>query len=236
MDLLKYFERDGLPAHLQWITNAFGALAAELADALPHDPELEVALRKLLEAKDCAARVALHSGHEEIQTDTAALAVPDGPIGESVRNIESLLALKRHAPVVYFIRNGNRVKIGTTQNLRGRVARLSLRTEDLLRVEHGGVNYERTIHELFVDYRIGNTEWFHMRGAVADRIAKRETLQDRIKNALSHYGPMRRRDLEVRIGATERQVLKALEGLKPYVERTADSQWRWVADPVSRVG
>jgi hypothetical protein len=226
MDLLKYFERDGLPAHLQWITNAFGALAAELADSLPDDPELGTALRKLLEAKDCAARVALYADHEKSQTDTAVLAVPDGPIGESVRSIDTLLALKRHAPVVYFIRNGNRIKIGTTQNLRGRVSQLSLRVDDLARVEHGGVNYERAVHERFAAHRIGNTEWFHLRGEISDRLAKRETIQERVRNALTHYGEMRRRDLEVRIGISERQALDALRAMRPDVERTAENTWR----------
>jgi Meiotically Up-regulated Gene 113 (MUG113) protein len=228
MDLLRYFERDHLPPHLQWISDAFRNLATELADGLPDDPELEAALRKLLEAKDCAARAALYAGSKEKELDTAALATPDGPIGESVRSVEALLAAKRHAPVAYFIRNGNRVKIGTTQNLRGRVSQLSLRIDDLVRVEHGGVNYERSLHERFAEHRIGNTEWFHLRGDVADRIALRETIQDRVRNALAFYGEMRRRDLELMIGITERQTLKALEGLKPKVERTPNDTWRLV--------
>jgi gamma-glutamyl:cysteine ligase YbdK (ATP-grasp superfamily) len=37
----------------------FHALAHELADRLPADPETTVALRKLLESKDCAVRASL---------------------------------------------------------------------------------------------------------------------------------------------------------------------------------
>ena len=236
MHLLRHFNRDHLPSHLQWISESFRDLATELADNLPEDPELEAALRKLLEAKDCAVRVALHADDEAAESDAAALAAPDGPIGESVPSVESLLSAKRHAPVVYFIRNGNRVKIGTTQNLRGRITRLSLRTDDLVRVEHGGHAYERSIHERFAEYRIGKTEWFHLRGEIADRIARRETIQDRVRNALEHHGELRRRDLEIAVGASERQVLKALEGLKPGVERTSEGAWRLAVRPMRRVG
>lgn len=226
MDLLRYFERDHLPPHLRWLSDSFLSLATELADDLPDDPELEGALRKLLEAKDCAVRAALSVEGIATGLDTAALATPDGPIGSTVANVEALLSAKRHAPVVYFIRNGTRVKIGTTQNLRGRITRLSLRTDDLVRVEHGGVNYERSIHELFADHRIGNTEWFHLRGEVADRIAKRETIQDRVRSTLAHHGEMRRRDLEVAVGLSEKQVLDALRAMRPAVERTEENTWR----------
>lgn len=58
--LLRYFEYDHLPEHLRAISAPFHALAYTLArnDALD-GPELTTALRKLLEAKDCAVRAAL---------------------------------------------------------------------------------------------------------------------------------------------------------------------------------
>jgi hypothetical protein len=56
--ILRYFEHDHLPANLQAFAQPFHALAHDLAGKL-EGPELTVALRKLLEAKDCAVRAAL---------------------------------------------------------------------------------------------------------------------------------------------------------------------------------
>jgi len=62
--LLRYFEWEHLPLHLQPISRAFQTLALQLVQGnlseKPLDgPELTTALRKLLEAKDCAVRAAL---------------------------------------------------------------------------------------------------------------------------------------------------------------------------------
>ena len=70
-DILRYFEYQHLPPHLQEISQHFHWLAHALVGQAPtHDasthiqfhlegPELDVALRKLLEAKDAAVRAAL---------------------------------------------------------------------------------------------------------------------------------------------------------------------------------
>lgn len=52
--------------------------------------------------------------------------------------------------------------------------------------------------------------------------------QDRVRNALTKYGNCTRRELEQATGLEERQVLKAIEGLKPDVERTDAGTWRMV--------
>lgn len=57
--MLKYFSFHHLPEHLQDISAGFGGLAAALVGTLPSSAERTVALRKLLEAKDCAVRAAL---------------------------------------------------------------------------------------------------------------------------------------------------------------------------------
>lgn len=56
--LLRYFAYEHLPAHLQDISRPFGELAEAIVRDFPvHDSaESEVALRKLLEAKDAAVR------------------------------------------------------------------------------------------------------------------------------------------------------------------------------------
>lgn len=73
----------------------------------------------------------------------------------------------RHEPVVYFLRNGDRVKIGTSTNLRQRVENLSLRRQDLILVVEGDRSTERGFHDQFVKQRVGFTEWFHLTGELA---------------------------------------------------------------------
>lgn len=56
---LQFFAYEHLPEHLQKISKPFGDLARELDVSLPNNPEKSTALRKLLEAKDCAVRAVL---------------------------------------------------------------------------------------------------------------------------------------------------------------------------------
>jgi len=57
--LLQFFEYAHLPLHLQTVSKPFGDLAKQIEETLPHNPEKTTALRKLLEAKDCAVRALL---------------------------------------------------------------------------------------------------------------------------------------------------------------------------------
>jgi len=57
--LLKFFAYTHLPPHLQEVSAPFGVLAQTVADRAPDSPETTVAIRKLLEAKDCAVRAIL---------------------------------------------------------------------------------------------------------------------------------------------------------------------------------
>jgi len=54
--LLQFFKFDHLRADLQLVSEPFHQLAIEIVKNLPRNPERTVALRKLLEAKDCAVR------------------------------------------------------------------------------------------------------------------------------------------------------------------------------------
>jgi hypothetical protein len=56
--VLKFFEYAHLPDHLQAVSRPFCELATTIADG-PQNAETTVALRKLLEAKDCAVRATL---------------------------------------------------------------------------------------------------------------------------------------------------------------------------------
>jgi len=54
--ILQFFAYAHLPPHLQAVSQPFAELANKLVLDLPRNPELTVALRKLLEAKDAAVR------------------------------------------------------------------------------------------------------------------------------------------------------------------------------------
>jgi len=58
--MLQFFEYEHLPPHLQKVSMQFKHVAEYLAHALPRNPERTVALRKLLEAKDCAVRAVIY--------------------------------------------------------------------------------------------------------------------------------------------------------------------------------
>jgi hypothetical protein len=57
--LSQFFAYDHLKPPLQDVSKPFGELAARIVDTLPDNPERTTALRKLLEAKDCAVRAFL---------------------------------------------------------------------------------------------------------------------------------------------------------------------------------
>lgn len=54
--MLQFFEYAHLRPELQVVSKPFGDLARLIVEGLPRNPERTVALRKLLEAKDCAVR------------------------------------------------------------------------------------------------------------------------------------------------------------------------------------
>lgn len=60
--MLQFFAYAHLPEHLQVISKPFGDLAGNIALNLPRNPERSAALRKLLEAKDCAVRANIYKG------------------------------------------------------------------------------------------------------------------------------------------------------------------------------
>jgi len=58
--MLQFFQYAHLPERLQEISKPFGDMAQFIVETLPRNPERTVALRKLLEAKDCAVRAHLY--------------------------------------------------------------------------------------------------------------------------------------------------------------------------------
>jgi len=61
--LMQFFSFGHLPEHLQKVSEPFHSLALTIDDlAIPGNPEKTAALRKLLEAKDCAVRAVIFKG------------------------------------------------------------------------------------------------------------------------------------------------------------------------------
>jgi len=58
--MMQFFAYAHLPEHLQKTSRPFVELAQQIVDSLPSNPERTAALRKLLEAKDCAVRALLY--------------------------------------------------------------------------------------------------------------------------------------------------------------------------------
>lgn len=54
--LMQFFQYQHLPPHLAVVSQPFSELAERLHTELPDNQERTMALRKLLEAKDCAVR------------------------------------------------------------------------------------------------------------------------------------------------------------------------------------
>lgn len=69
--------------------------------------------------------------------------------------------------VVYYLRNGDRVKIGTTANPRQRFA--AIWHEEVLAFERGDRRLERRRHEQFAADRLGESEWFRLTPAIAEQ-------------------------------------------------------------------
>lgn len=58
--IMQFFGYEHLPPEYQNVVKPFALLAQYITDALPQNPERTVALRKLLEARDAAARAMVY--------------------------------------------------------------------------------------------------------------------------------------------------------------------------------
>jgi len=76
--MLQFFDYAHLKPELQGHSKPFWVLAQLLCNTLPQNPERTVALRKLLEAKDCAVRAKLYNEHAgEVVTSGQAQALDE---------------------------------------------------------------------------------------------------------------------------------------------------------------
>jgi hypothetical protein len=118
-------------------------------------------------------RLAVEAGHRKaalVRDDSALLGY--GPEAEELRRAEERdIELPGHlAPrpaVVYYMRLGNRCKIGWTNDLRRRV--INIQPEELLATEPGGVVTETQRHEQFKALRVVG-EWFKYEGTLIEHV------------------------------------------------------------------
>ena len=70
--IIKYFEYEHLPEHLQEVSKPICDLAKTMDEMLPDCAEKSAGLRKLLEAKDCMVRAHIDKvkwdDHQEVKT------------------------------------------------------------------------------------------------------------------------------------------------------------------------
>lgn len=95
--------------------------------------------------------------------------------------------------VVYYIRFGERIKIGTSGNPRGRLA--SLPWEEVLAFERGGRAVEQRRHAQFAEHRIPGSEWFHTHEALRAHIAE---LSEGVDDPWERYSLWLSRELALR--------------------------------------
>lgn len=74
---------------------------------------------------------------------------------------------RNQVEVVYYMRLGNRVKIGWTTNLT--VRRAAIQPEEVMVTEPGGQKLEYQRHQQFKHLRVSG-EWFRLEGPLADHI------------------------------------------------------------------
>lgn len=108
-------------------------------------------------------------GHQAAVTEASAEAKPTTGTGEPAAASRPWeIPARKHRPLVYFLRNGNRIKIGTTTELKRRIRTLALRPENVVLLLDGDQRLERELHRQFAGLRIGNSEWFAYDGPLID--------------------------------------------------------------------
>jgi hypothetical protein len=75
---------------------------------------------------------------------------------------------RQRVDVVYYIRFDDRMKIGTSSNLRQRMSQLW--HDELVALERGGRTRERLRHAQFGQWRLGSSEWFELAPELVDHV------------------------------------------------------------------
>lgn len=152
-----------LPAEDQAVIDAIHDREAQQAAAAFDASEKEQRRQRL-------SAIVSSLGYELSETQTPAVQPADA------NHVRWAVPSGKHAPLVYFIRNGNRIKIGTSTELKRRIRTLALRAENVALLLDGDRRLERQLHNQFKDLRIGDTEWFAYEAPLTDYIADQNRL------------------------------------------------------------
>jgi hypothetical protein len=104
-------------------------------------------------------------GDEDLIARARVLSIPNALAGP-------------HEEAVYFLRNGDRVKIGYSSNLRLRITALSLRPRDAMLLLAGDKMLERALHRHFHRQRVFLTEWFDLAGSLQRFLDNQQDRED----------------------------------------------------------
>lgn len=99
---------------------------------------------------------------------------PEAMTDQAVRVVLPPVIPAQHEPVVYFLKNGGRVKIGTSRALGKRLRGLSLSRNMLVLVLSGGSGLEHNLHRRFEPLRVEQTEWFNYSGPLRAYVGERK--------------------------------------------------------------
>ncbi|MFD9248487.1 GIY-YIG nuclease family protein [Streptomyces bottropensis] len=145
-------------------------------------PDEDQAVIDSIISREVAQRAAVYDASEREQRRTRLTAIVES-LGYTLTDtpaapgnpaeapaVRWTIPAGKHAPLVYFIRNGNRMKIGTTTELKRRIRTLALRPENVALLVNGDRRREREYHKQFAEHRIGTSEWFAYEGTLADHV------------------------------------------------------------------
>lgn len=91
--------------------------------------------------------------------------------------------------VVYYIKHGDRIKIGTSTSWHKRL--LALPHDELLALEHGGPRREQERHTQFIRDRIRRTEWFTITDELMEHISSVRRTNERFEDSIKRHNSNR---------------------------------------------
>jgi len=139
----------------------------------------------LVRCLQCGASMAIESDHSYVRR--LDIDIAEMQIDPSTSDNDALLASRvaihrakqaKGTPLVYFIRLGAYMKIGTSVDVRSRIGSLSLADGNLLAVIPGSYDVEREMHQRFARLR-SFKEWFYFQDELKAYVAE---LQQQLVN------------------------------------------------------
>jgi hypothetical protein len=172
----KYIPRAGDPAVLPFISvvREWQRAGIEMTEELMA-AALKLAHQRLEEGRREVAKI-YDTREKEAATQAKLDALKPGAFGDAA------------GAVVYYIRRGEYVKIGTTTNLKQRMR--DLMPDEVLAVEPGSYDLESTLHAQFAEIRFSpSMEYFKLTEELQEHIAAVVERHGPPPSGLSQFGP-----------------------------------------------